>query len=91
MSEKILEVCDLSHRYGKKWAVKNVSFEIEKNGVLGLLGSNGAGKSTTINILCGVLSQTVGDVLIGGLDVRKNQIASKKLLGFFTSKSPVVP
>ncbi len=55
MSDCIVKVENLSHRYTKAWAIKDINFEIGYHGVIGLLGSNGAGKSTTMNIICGVL------------------------------------
>ena len=51
MNKPIVSVKDLSHRYSVQWAVKDVSFDITDKGVMGLLGSNGAGKSTTMNII----------------------------------------
>ena len=66
MSNPIVEVKHLSHRYSVDWAIRDINFSIEKTGILGLLGSNGAGKSTTMNIICGVLNQTEGDVFING-------------------------
>ena len=72
MSNPIVEVKHLSHRYSVDWAIRDINFSIEKTGILGLLGSNGAGKSTTMNIICGVLNQTEGDVFINGIDLRKN-------------------
>ena len=71
MSNPIVEVKHLSHRYSVDWAIRDINFSIEKTGILGLLGSNGAGKSTTMNIICGVLNQTEGDVFINGIDLRK--------------------
>ena len=64
MGNKIVEVKHLSHRYSVDWAIKNINFEIDSKGVFGLLGSNGAGKSTTMNIICNVLTQTEGEVFI---------------------------
>ena len=58
MEEAIVKVEHLSHRYSVQWAIRDINFEITKNGIYGLLGSNGAGKSTTMNIMCGVLKQT---------------------------------
>ncbi|HAH73605.1 MAG TPA: multidrug ABC transporter ATP-binding protein, partial [Butyricimonas virosa] len=55
MGESIVKVEKLSHRYSVQWAVRDINFEITKNGIYGLLGSNGAGKSTIMNIMCGVL------------------------------------
>ena len=51
MSNKIVEVRHLSHRYSVDWAIRDINFEIKEKGVFGLLGSNGAGKSTTMNII----------------------------------------
>ena len=51
MSNPIVEVKHLSHRYSVDWAIRDINFSIEKTGILGLLGSNGAGKSTTMNII----------------------------------------
>ena len=82
MSTPIVEVKHLSHRYSVDWAIRDINFSIEKTGILGLLGSNGAGKSTTMNIICGVLNQTEGDVFINGIDLRKNPVEAKKHIGY---------
>ena len=89
MKQPIVQIQNLSHQYSKDWAVKDVSFEIKAYGILGLLGSNGAGKSTTMNILCGVLNQSKGTVLINGLDMQKKTVAAKKLIGFLPQKAPL--
>ena len=88
---KIVEVRHLSHRYSVDWAVRDINFSIEDNGILGLLGSNGAGKSTTMNIICGVLNQTEGDVFINGIDLRKNPVEAKRHIGFLPQKPPLHP
>lgn len=72
MEEPIVKVENLSHRYSVQWAIKDINFEITKNGIYGLLGSNGAGKSTTMNIMCGVLKQTEGNIFIKGINMRNN-------------------
>ena len=51
MEESIVKVEHLSHRYSIQWAIRDINIEITRNGIYGLLGSNGAGKSTTINII----------------------------------------
>ncbi|EOR96299.1 ABC transporter, ATPase subunit [Arcticibacter svalbardensis MN12-7] len=89
MKQIIAQIQNLSHRYTKDWAVKNISFDITEKGILGLLGSNGAGKSTTMNILCGVINQTEGEVFIDGINVRKNPVEAKKLIGFLPQKAPL--
>lgn len=71
MEEPIVKVEHLSHRYSIQWAVRDISFEIPRRGIYGLLGSNGAGKSTTMNIISGVIKQTEGQVFIKGIDARK--------------------
>ena len=89
MRQNIVWVEKLSHRYGIDWAIRDINFEIPPVGVLGLLGSNGAGKSTTMNILCGVLNQTQGNVFIDGIDMRKQPEEAKKLLGFLPQQAPL--
>ena len=71
------------------WAIKDINFEISSKGVFGLLGSNGAGKSTTMNIICNVLTQTEGDVFINGIDLRRDPIKAKRFIGFLPQKAPL--
>lgn len=89
MENKIVKLSHLWHRYGTAWAIQDINFEISEHGVLGLLGSNGAGKSTTMNIMCGVLNQTQGTVEIGGFDMRTNPVQAKKLIGFLPQNAPL--
>ena len=89
MGNSIVKVCDLSHRYSVQWAIQELNFEITGNGVVGLLGSNGAGKSTTMNIICGVLNQTQGDVYINGINLRENPVEAKKYIGFLPQQPPL--
>ena len=89
MVNKIVEVKHLSHRYSVDWAIKDINFEISTKGVFGLLGSNGAGKSTTMNIICNVLTQTEGEVFINGVNLRKDPITAKIFIGFLPQKAPL--
>lgn len=89
MKESIISVEGLSHKYSSSWAIQDISFEINKTGILGLLGSNGAGKSTTMNIMCGVLNQTKGSVFINGIDLRKQPELAKKEIGFLPQQAPL--
>lgn len=89
METPIVKVEHLSHKYHVNWAIRDMNFEIRQKGILGLLGSNGAGKSTTMNIICGVLRQTQGRVYINGTDSGDNPILAKSYLGFLPQKPPL--
>jgi ABC-2 type transport system ATP-binding protein len=80
---------NLSHRYAMHWAIRDINIEINQTGIVGLLGSNGAGKSTTMNIICGALNQTEGSVLINGIDLRKEPISAKQQIGFLPQILPL--
>ena len=91
MDKPIVKVEHLYHRYSTQWAVEDINLEIGSSGVVGLLGSNGAGKSTTMNIICGVLKQTKGKVYINGIDTLKNPVAARGVIGFLPQKPPLYP
>lgn len=90
MNESIVKVVNLSHRYNTQWAVRNINFELTKNGIYGLLGANGAGKSTIMNSMCGVLKQTDGEVFINGISMRENPVEAKKYMGFLPQTPPLL-
>lgn len=85
----ILKAENLSHRYSSSWVIRDINIEIAQTGVIGLLGSNGAGKSTTMNIICGTLNQTEGKVYINDIDLRKEPEAAKKEIGFLPQTPPL--
>lgn len=87
--EPIVRISGLSHRYSTSWAIRDINIEIPRSGIVGLLGSNGAGKSTTMNILCGVLSQTTGEVIINGIDLSKEPERAKQEIGFLPQTPPL--
>ena len=87
--KSIIQTVQLSHRYTSSWAIRDIDININKKGIFGLLGSNGAGKSTTMNIICGVLNQTQGEVYINGIDIQKNPIEAKKHIGFLPQVAPL--
>lgn len=89
MENSIVRVENLSHRYSVQWAIRDINFEISQHGIYGLLGSNGAGKSTTMNIMCGVLKQTQGDVYIKGINMREHPVEAKLHLGFLPQRPPL--
>ena len=72
MNKKILEVKNLTKKFGDFTAVNSISFSIDKGEIFGVVGPNGAGKTTTIKILTTLLPPTSGEALIGGYDVVKN-------------------
>lgn len=77
-----IETRDLSHRYGKFWAVDHLNLQVPKGSVFGFLGLNGAGKSTTIRMLMGLLSPDSGSATVLGLDPVRDDIAIKRRVGY---------
>ncbi len=87
----MIEVKNLSKKYGGHVAVKDVSFKVEDGQVLGLLGLNGAGKSTIMNIMTGYISMTTGSVEIGGYDILTQPTEAKKHIGYLPELPPLYP
>lgn len=85
----MIEVKDLCMSYGKREVLKNISFEIKDGKTVGLLGANGAGKSTTMNILTGYLAPVSGTVLINGIDIVKQPVKAKKSIGYLPEMPPL--
>ena len=85
----MIEVQNLSKRYGSHLAVDNVSFQVKDGEILGFLGPNGAGKSTTMNILTGYLSATAGSVKIDGYDILENPNEAKRRIGYLPEQPPL--
>jgi ABC-2 type transport system ATP-binding protein len=81
-----IEVHDLTRRFGQFVAVDRVSFDVAEGEIFGFLGSNGAGKSTTIRMLCGLLQPTAGTARVGGIDVRKDPEAVKRRIGYMSQR-----
>ena len=80
----IVEVKNLRKNYGEKEAVKSISFKINENEILGLLGPNGSGKTTTIGMMLGLLKPTSGDILIEGETIEENRIEILKKINFIS-------
>ncbi len=78
----MIETINLTKTFGKKTAVNDLSLFIPAGELFAFIGPNGAGKSTTIKLLAGLLIPTRGRALIGGLDIRKEPVAAKKLIGY---------
>ena len=79
-----IEVINLSKKYKSSEAVKNISFKINENEIIGLLGPNGCGKTTTIGMILGLLKPTSGKVLINGIDIEKNKISLLHKMNFIS-------
>jgi ABC-2 type transport system ATP-binding protein len=84
--EPSIEVRSLSKRFGDFVAVDAVSFEVERGRIFGFLGANGAGKSTTIRMLCGLLDPTSGTATVGGYDIRREPERVKRVIGYMSQK-----
>ena len=85
----LLEVINLTKRYGNNTAVDHLSFKIEAGRIYGFLGPNGAGKSTTMNMITGYLASSEGTVLIDGHDILKEPIEAKKHIGYLPEIPPL--
>jgi ABC-2 type transport system ATP-binding protein len=82
--ENSVEVINLSKSYGKKDAVKGINFKINENEIIGLLGPNGCGKTTTIGMLLGLLKPSSGQININGMKIEKNRINILQKINFIS-------
>ena len=81
MENKALIVKNLTKSYGTKKAVNNISFSVDKGSLFAFLGVNGAGKSTTINIICSILEKDSGEIIVDGYDLEKDRDTVKSIIG----------
>ena len=81
-----IEVKSLTKKFGDFTSVNSISFDVEKGEIFGFLGANGAGKSTTIRMLCGILEPTSGNAIVGGNSVKINPDAVKQNIGYMSQK-----
>lgn len=81
-----IEVNNLTKKFGDFISVDNISFTVEKGEVFGFLGANGAGKSTTIRMLCGIISPTSGDAIVGGSSIKNQPEQVKQTIGYMSQK-----
>ncbi len=87
----MIDVENLTKHYGKKLAVNDVSFRIEKGEIVGFLGPNGAGKTTVMNILTGYISSDEGKVSVAGFDMLEDPLHAKKNIGYLPEIPPLYP
>lgn len=85
----MIEVKNVTKKYGNKIAVDNISFEVKDGEVVGFLGPNGAGKSTTMNMITGFIEPTDGTIMINGNDISKKTKKAKKQIGYMPENVPL--
>ncbi len=85
----MIEVKNVTKKYGKTVAVDDISFTINEGEIIGLLGPNGAGKSTTMNMITGFIEQTQGDIIVDGYDMLKKPKKAKKEIGYMPEGVPL--
>ena len=86
MSGNAIEVRGLTRRFGAFTAVDDLSFEVRRGEIFGFLGSNGAGKSTTIRMLCGLLRPSAGTAMVDGIDVSRDPEGVKRRIGYMSQR-----
>ena len=85
----MIEVKNVTKKYGKAVAVDGISFEIKEGEIVGLLGPNGAGKSTTMNMLTGFIEQTEGEIIVDGYNMLKKPKKAKREIGYMPEGVPL--
>jgi ABC-2 type transport system ATP-binding protein len=86
LDNNAIEVRHLTRRFGQFVAVDDISFDVRRGEIFGFLGSNGAGKSTTIRMLCGLLAPTSGTAVVGGVDVTRDPEGVKRRIGYMSQR-----
>ena len=86
MNDHSIDVQGLTKKFGGFTAVDAISFQVRRGEIFGFLGANGAGKSTTIRMLCGLLEPTSGTALVGGFDINSHTEEVKQRIGYMSQK-----
>ena len=87
----MIEVQNLTKRYGRVTAVDDVSFRVERGEIFGFLGPNGAGKTTTMRILTGYMPATDGKAVVAGFDIFDQPVEAKRRIGYLPETPPLYP
>ena len=85
----MIEVKNVSKKYGKFYAVRDISFTIKDGEIVGFLGRNGAGKSTTMNMITGFIEPTEGSIIVNGYDVDRKPKKVKEQIGYMPEGTPL--
>ena len=91
MIENAVEIRDLTRKFGHFTAVDNLSLTVQRGEIFGFLGANGAGKTTAIRMLCGLLLPTSGSGTVGGFDILKQSEQIKRTIGYMSQKFSLYP
>jgi len=91
MSKPLISISNLSKKYGRLSAVKDLSFSVQPGEVFGFLGVNGAGKTTTLKMLAGILKPSSGEILMGGFDLAKFPTEAKSITGYIPDRPYLYP
>ena len=86
IEEKVIVAKNLTRTFGKFTAVDHISFEVNKGEIFGFLGANGAGKTTAIKMLTGILSSSGGEAMVAGFDIKKQRDKLKENIGYMSQK-----
>ena len=84
-----LEIKKINKKYGDQDALINVSFSLKKGDIVGFLGPNGAGKTTLMKIITSIIKPDSGDITINGYDTQKNEISTKRQIGYLAENNPL--
>lgn len=85
----MIEVKNITKKYGKFTAVDNLNFKVEDHEIMGFLGPNGAGKSTTMNVITGYIEPTKGKIIVNGYDISKTPKKAKRQIGYMPESVPL--
>ena len=85
----MIEVKNITKKYGSTTAVDNITFNINEGEIIGLLGPNGAGKSTTMNMITGYIEPTEGEIIINGNNISKKPQKAKRQIGYMPEGVPL--
>lgn len=86
MSKKVIEVSNLTKKFGNFTAVDHITFDVEEGEIFGFLGANGAGKTTAMQMLCGISMPTAGEGSVAGYDIIKENELIKRNIGYMSQK-----
>ena len=85
----MIEVKNITKKYGSFVAVDNINFEVNDNEIVGFLGPNGAGKSTTMNMITGYIEPSKGKIIVNGYDISKSPLKAKSQIGYMPESVPL--